>query len=159
MANRTVTFDTNHGTFHAELFEERAPETTSNFISLVEKEFYDGIIFHRVIPDFMIQGGCPDGTGRGGPGYQIDDEFHPELRHDSEGILSMANAGPDTGGSQFFVTLAETPWLDDRHAVFGRVVDGMDVVREIGSLRTGAGDRPSDEVVMEQVRVSGSGGD
>lgn len=159
MANRTVTFETNHGTFRAELFEERAPETTANFISLVEKEFYDGVTFHRVIPDFMIQGGCPEGTGRGGPGYQIDDEFHPELRHDSEGTLSMANAGPDTGGSQFFVTLAETPWLDDRHAVFGRVVDGIEVVREIGSVPTGRGDRPVDEVVMQSVRIGGAGED
>ena len=157
MANRTVTIETNLGSFRAELFEERAPETTGNFISLIEKEFYDGIPFHRVIEGFMIQGGCPEGTGRGGPGYQIDDEFHPELRHDSEGMLSMANAGPNTGGSQFFVTLAETPWLDDRHAVFGRVVDGMDVVREIGSVETGRGDRPTSEVVMKKVSVDDAG--
>jgi cyclophilin family peptidyl-prolyl cis-trans isomerase len=157
MPNRTVTFETNLGTFKAELFEERAPETTANFVSLVEKEFYDGVLFHRVIEDFMIQGGCPEGTGRGGPGYQIDDEFHPELRHESEGILSMANAGPNTGGSQFFVTLAATPWLDNRHAVFGKVVDGMEVVREIGSVETGRGDRPLDEVRMTSVRVGDAG--
>lgn len=153
MANRTAVFETNHGTFHAELFEERAPKTTANFIKLANDEFYDGVVFHRVISDFMIQGGCPEGTGRGGPGYSIDDEFHPELKHESEGILSMANAGPDTGGSQFFVTLAPTPWLDNRHAVFGQVTEGMDVVRAIGSLPTGQGDRPKDEVVMTSVRI------
>lgn len=156
MANRTAIFETNHGTFRAELFEGRAPRTTANFISLVEDEFYDGVVFHRVIADFMIQGGCPEGTGRGGPGYTIDDEFHPELVHDAEGILSMANAGPDTGGSQFFVTLAETPWLDNRHAVFGKVVDGMDVVRTIGALPTGRGDRPKEDVVMTSVRIEES---
>ena len=157
MTNPTVTFDTNVGTFRAELFRGRAPETTENFITLAEKGFYDGLIFHRVIDGFMIQGGCPDGTGRGGPGYTIDDEFHPELRHDSEGILSMANAGPNTGGSQFFVTLAPTDWLDDRHAVFGRVVEGMDVVREIGKRPTSRGDRPADDVVMETVSVDRGG--
>lgn len=153
MANRTAVFETNHGTFRAELFEGRAPNTTANFVSLVEDGFYDGIVFHRVIEGFMIQGGCPEGSGRGGPGYTIDDEFHPELVHDAEGILSMANAGPNTGGSQFFVTLDKTPWLDNRHAVFGRVTDGMDVVREIGSVPTGRGDRPKKDVVMERVRI------
>ncbi|TVP75533.1 MAG: peptidylprolyl isomerase [Gemmatimonadales bacterium] len=157
MANRTAVFETNHGTFRAELFEERAPDTTGNFISLVEDEFYDGIVFHRVIEGFMIQGGCPEGSGRGGPGYTIDDEFHPELSHDSEGILSMANAGPNTGGSQFFVTLDKTPWLDNKHAVFGRVVDGMDVVREIGAVATGRGDRPKKDVVMKSVRIEEPG--
>jgi cyclophilin family peptidyl-prolyl cis-trans isomerase len=157
MPNRTVEFETNHGTFRAELFEGRAPETTGNFVSLVEKEFYNGVIFHRVIEGFMVQGGCPDGTGRGGPGYRIDDEFHPELRHDTEGILSMANSGPDTGGSQFFVTLAATPWLDNRHAVFGRVVEGMDVVRRIGGVDTGAGDRPKQDVTMNSVRIVDAG--
>ena len=151
MANRRVRFRTNHGDFTAELFEERAPATTKNFAGLVDKGFYDGVTFHRVIEDFMIQGGDPTGTGRGGPGYSIDDEFHPELRHDSEGILSMANSGPDTGGSQFFITLAATPWLDERHAVFGRVVDGMDVVREIGSVETDRADRPLEEAVMREV--------
>lgn len=159
MANRTAHFDTNHGTFRAELFEERAPRTTANFVSLVEKGFYDGLVFHRVIDGFMIQGGCPQGTGRGGPGYQIDDEFHRELRHDGEGVLSMANAGPDTGGSQFFVTLAGTPWLDGRHAVFGRVVEGMDVIHEIGKVETGKGDRPREDVVMNRVRIEAAEAD
>jgi len=154
MANRTAIFETNHGTFEVELFEQRAPRTTANFIELAEKDFYDGVIFHRVIEDFMIQGGDPEGTGRGGPGYTIDDEFHPELEHDAPGILSMANAGPDTGGSQFFITLAATPWLDGKHAVFGRVTSGMEVVEEVGNVRTGAGDRPVDDVVMESVRIA-----
>jgi len=153
MANRTVDFDTTRGRFSVELFEERAPRTTQNFVSQVERGFYDGLIFHRVIEDFMIQGGCPEGTGRGGPGHTIRDEFHPELRHDAAGILSMANAGPNTGGSQFFITLAATPWLDDRHAVFGRVVDGMEVVEEIGQVDTGKQDRPTTPVTMESVRI------
>lgn len=153
MANRIAEFKTNKGEFRAELFEERAPNTTKNFIDLAEKGFYDDLIFHRVIEGFMIQGGCPQGTGTGGPGYTIDDEFHPELRHDAAGILSMANAGPDTGGSQFFIILAETSWLDDRHAVFGRVVDGMDVVRDIGRTPTGRNDRPQDEVKIESVEI------
>jgi cyclophilin family peptidyl-prolyl cis-trans isomerase len=156
MANRLAAFETTHGTFRAELFEERAPRTTANFISLAEKEFYDGLVFHRVIDEFMIQGGCPEGTGRGGPGHQIQDEFHPELRHDGEGVLSMANSGPDSGGSQFFVTLVGTPWLDDRHAVFGRVVEGMEVVRKIGKVETGRGDRPREDVVMTRVRIEAS---
>ena len=155
MANRNAEIKTNHGTFTVELFEERAPRTTGNFIDLAQKGFYDGVVFHRIIEGFMIQGGDPTGTGRGGPGYTIDDEFHPELRHDEEGVLSMANAGPDTGGSQFFVTLDATPWLDDKHAVFGKVVEGMDVVKEIGSTETGRGDRPVEEVVMEEVTISG----
>jgi peptidyl-prolyl cis-trans isomerase A (cyclophilin A) len=153
MANRAVSFQTSQGDFRAELFETRAPGTTQNFISLVEKGFYDGTTFHRVIEGFMIQGGCPEGTGRGGPGYKIKDEFHPELRHAGEGILSMANAGPDTGGSQFFVTLAATPWLDGKHAVFGRVVEGMDVVRAIGRAKTDRGDRPVTKVVLEKLSV------
>lgn len=155
MANRVATFRTNRGTFKVELFEEKAPRTTGNFIELVEKDFYDGVIFHRVIEGFMLQGGDPTGTGRGGPGYTIEDEFHPQLKHDAAGVLSMANAGPDTGGSQFFVTLDATPWLDGKHAVFGRVVDGMDVVREIGGVETGRGDRPKEDVVMEEVTVDG----
>ena len=153
MANRHVTFRTNRGSFRIELFEGRAPRTSGNFLELAEKGFYDGTLFHRVIGGFMIQGGCPEGTGRGGPGYTIDDEFHPELRHDAEGVVSMANAGPNTGGSQFFVTLAATPWLDDRHAVFGRVVEGMDVVREVGQTATGPEDRPRQDVVVENVGV------
>jgi peptidyl-prolyl cis-trans isomerase A (cyclophilin A) len=153
MANRTVTFDTNQGTFRAELFEDRAPKTAGNFLSLVEKGFYDGVIFHRIIDGFMIQGGDPTGTGTGGPGYKIDDEFHPELRHVDEGILSMANAGPNTGGSQFFITLGATPHLDNRHAIFGRVIDGLDVVKKIGKVETDRRDKPVQEVVMRKVSI------
>lgn len=153
MANPTATIDTNKGTIRVELFEERAPKTARNFMELAEKGYYDGVIFHRVIPDFMLQGGDPEGTGTGGPGYTIEDEFHPELRHDEPGILSMANAGPNTGGSQFFITLAATPWLDDRHAVFGRVASGMDVVEEIGSVQTDANDRPVDDVRITAVTI------
>jgi cyclophilin family peptidyl-prolyl cis-trans isomerase len=153
MPNRTGKFETTMGDFRVELFEDRAPLTTKNFIDLVEREFYDGVIFHRVIAGFMIQGGDPTGTGTGGPGHKIRDEFHPELRHDAAGVLSMANAGPNTGGSQFFITLAATPWLDGRHAVFGRVIDGMDVVESIGATATGRNDRPLDEVQMKRVYV------
>lgn len=157
MPNRIAHFNTNQGDFKVELFEERAPATTKNFIDLVEKNYYDGIIFHRVIDGFMIQGGCPTGTGTGGPGYTIADEFHPELRHDAEGVLSMANAGPNTGGSQFFLTLAPTSWLDGKHAVFGKVVDGMDTVRAIGSTPTGPGDRPLEQIVMESIQIVSDG--
>ena len=153
MANPTVTFETTHGTFKAEMFEEEAPATAGNFLKLARDGYYDGIVFHRVIEGFMIQGGDPTGTGRGGPGYTIDDEFAPGLKHDVEGIFSMANAGPDTGGSQFFVTLAATPWLDGKHAIFGKVVEGMDVVRKIGKVDTGPMDRPREDVVMEKVTV------
>jgi cyclophilin family peptidyl-prolyl cis-trans isomerase len=153
MANPTAVVETNHGKVKIELFEDRAPKTAANFVKLAESGFYDGVIFHRVIGGFMIQGGDPNGTGSGGPGYNIPDEFHPELRHDSPGVLSMANAGPNTGGSQFFITLAATPWLDDRHAVFGRVTDGMEVVEAIGAVKTGRGDRPVDEVRMESVTI------
>jgi cyclophilin family peptidyl-prolyl cis-trans isomerase len=154
MANRTAHFTTNHGTFAVELFEDKAPQTTKNFVELVEKGYYDGLTFHRVIEGFMIQGGCPTGTGTGGPGYKIKDEFHRDLKHDAPGILSMANAGPNTGGSQFFITLAATPWLDNRHAVFGKVTEGMDVVEKIGKTPTGAQDRPTEPVVMEKVEVA-----
>ena len=153
MAERKIQFTTNKGVFVAQMFEEKAPNTTKNFIELTEKGFYDGIIFHRVIKGFMIQGGDPTGTGRGGPGYRIKDEFGPGLAHDSEGILSMANAGPNTGGSQFFITLAPTPWLNGHHAIFGKIVKGMDVVREIGAVATNFQDRPLDPVVMEKVEV------
>jgi cyclophilin family peptidyl-prolyl cis-trans isomerase len=151
MVNKTVTIETTRGTFRVELFEDRAPKTTANFLSLVGKGFYDGIKFHRVIPQFMIQGGCPKGTGMGGPGYTIPDEFHPELKHGGEGILSMANAGPNSGGSQFFITLVPTPWLDGKHAVFGKVISGMDVVREIGAAPRDGKDRPVQDVVMRKV--------
>jgi peptidyl-prolyl cis-trans isomerase A (cyclophilin A) len=153
MANSIAVFETNHGTFKAELFDESAPRTTKNFSDLARDGFYDGVIFHRVIDGFMIQGGDPTGTGTGGPGYTIEDEISRELRHHAEGILSMANAGPNTGGSQFFVTLAATPWLDGKHAVFGRVVEGLDVVRKIGKTPTGPGDRPREDVVMKSVRI------
>ena len=153
MANPIAVFETNHGTFEIELFEDKAPITVKNFIDLAEKGFYDGLIFHRVIDGFMIQGGDPNGTGTGGPGYTIPDEFHKDLKHDSEGVLSMANAGPNTGGSQFFITLAATPWLDGHHSVFGKVVKGMDVVREIGKVDTDFQDKPLAKVVMEKVTI------
>lgn len=151
--NRKIKFTTNKGVFVAEMFEDKAPLTTKNFIELVEKGFYDGIIFHRVIDGFMIQGGDPTGTGMGGPGYKIKDEFGEVLKHDDEGILSMANAGPNTGGSQFFITLAPTPWLNGHHAIFGKVVEGMDVVRLIGVVPTDFRDRPREAVTMEKVEV------
>jgi peptidyl-prolyl cis-trans isomerase A (cyclophilin A) len=149
-----VTFDTSNGTFTAELFLDVAPVTAGNFVKLVKDGFYDGVVFHRVIDGFMIQGGDPTGSGRGGPGYTIKDEFAPGLKHDTEGMFSMANAGPNTGGSQFFITLAATPWLDGKHPIFGRVTAGMDVVRAIGKVRTGPGDRPAKEVVMNSVKVN-----
>ncbi|MEA5092670.1 hypothetical protein SDC9_44911 [bioreactor metagenome] len=151
--NRKVSIKTNMGTIVAEMFEDKAPKTTENFISLVNKGFYDGVVFHRVIDGFMIQGGDPTGTGMGGPGYQIPDEFGPGLTHDDEGYFSMANAGPNTGGSQFFITLAPTPWLDGHHAVFGKVVEGIDVVRKIGVAKTDFRDRPVTEIAMEKVEV------
>ena len=151
--NRKIKFTTNKGVFVAEMFEDKAPLTTKNFIELVEKGFYDGIIFHRVIDGFMIQGGDPTGTGMGGPGYKIKDEFGEGLKHDDEGILSMANAGPNTGGSEFFITLAPTPWLNGHHAIFGKVVEGMDVVRLIGVVPTDFRDRPREAVTMEKVEV------
>ncbi len=153
MANRTAVFQTNMGTFEIELFEDKAPITTKNFIDLVEKGFYDGLIFHRVIDNFMIQGGDPNGNGTGGPGYAIPDEFHPDLKHDSEGILSMANAGPNTGGSQFFITLVPTPWLDGHHAVFGKVTKGMDVVHKIGKVKCNYMDKPESDVVIEKITI------
>lgn len=151
--NRKIKFTTNKGVFVAEMFEDKAPLTTKNFIELVEKGFYNGIIFHRVIDGFMIQGGDPTGTGMGGPGYKIKDEFGEGLKHDDEGILSMANAGPNTGVSQFFITLAPTPWLNGHHAIFGKVVEGMDVVRLIGVVPTDFRDRPREAVTMEKVEV------
>ena len=153
MANPIAVFETNQGTFEVELFEDKAPITVKNFIDLAEKGFYDGLIFHRVIDGFMIQGGDPNGTGTGGPGYTIPDEFGEGLKHDSEGVLSMANAGPNTGGSQFFITLAPTPWLDGHHAIFGKVVKGMDVVRAIGKVDTDFQDKPLSKVVMEKVMI------
>jgi len=126
-----ATMSTDAGDIVIELFADKAPATVNNFVFLAREGFYDGTTFHRVIEGFMAQGGDPTGSGRGGPGYRFADEFHPELRHDGPGVLSMANAGPDTNGSQFFITHAATPHLDDRHAVFGRVVEGLDVVLAI----------------------------
>ena len=146
-------FETNHGTFEVELFTEKTPITTKNFIDLSNDGFYDNLIFHRVIKGFMIQGGDPNGDGTGGPGYQIKDEFHPDLKHDSEGILSMANAGPNTGGSQFFITLAPTSWLDGKHAVFGKVVKGMDIVKEIGNTKTLPGDKPVEDIIIKKINI------
>ena len=154
MANRVAHFTTSLGSFQAELFEGRAPVTTKNFIDLIEKGYYDGIAFHRVIEGFMLQGGCPKGDGTGGPGYTIPDEFHAELTHDSEGVFSMANSGPNSGGSQFFITLVPTAWLDGKHAVFGKVIEGIETVRTIGRTATGPEDRPLEPVVMEGVRLT-----
>jgi peptidyl-prolyl cis-trans isomerase A (cyclophilin A) len=151
--NSVAKFETSKGVFLVELFEDKAPITAGNFINLINKKFYDGLIFHRVIDGFMIQGGDPKGTGSGGPGYTIKDEFHPDLKHTGAGILSMANAGPNTGGSQFFITLAATPWLDNRHAIFGKVIEGLDVVQAIGKVKTGPMDRPVEEVVIKKITI------
>ena len=153
MANPTITIDTNHGKITAELFADLAPSTAGNFIELAKNGYYDGIIFHRVIDGFMIQGGDPTGSGSGGPGYMIDDEFGEGLTHAEAGTFSMANAGPDTGGSQFFITLAATPWLDGKHAIFGKVTEGLEVVQAIGQVQTGPGDRPVEEVSMQKITV------
>ena len=125
---KVATFNTSKVDIRIQLFEELVPNTVANFVKLIEDGFYNGLKFHRVIPDFMIQGGCPLGNGTGGPGYQFADEFHPELKHDGPGVLSMANSGPNTNGSQFFITHVETSWLDGKHSVFGKVLDGQDVV-------------------------------
>lgn len=154
MANPTVTFETNLGNFTAEMFEDVAPKTAGNFLKLAREGYYDGIIFHRVIKGFMIQGGDPTGTGTGGPGYQIPDEFAPGLAHTQKGTFSMANSGPNTGGSQFFITLAATPWLDGKHAIFGRVTTGLDILDKIGVVDTNPGDRPKQDVVMQKVTVN-----
>ncbi len=151
--NSLAVFETSMGTFKVELFEDKAPRTAQNFISLVNKGFYNGLIFHRVIDGFMIQGGDPKGNGTGGPGYVIPDEFHKDLKHTGAGMLSMANAGPNTGGSQFFITLDATPWLDGKHAIFGKVVEGLDVVKAIGKVKTGAQDRPQTDVVMKKITI------
>jgi peptidyl-prolyl cis-trans isomerase A (cyclophilin A) len=159
MANHIyAVFDTTEGTFKIELFAVQAPRTVENFVSLAEgtktgKPFYDGTIFHRVIPDFMIQGGDPEGTGRGGPGYRFADEFHAELKHSKAGILSMANAGPNSNGSQFFITVAATPFLDNRHSVFGEVTEGYEVVKKISQAPRNAQDRPVKEVRVNSVKI------
>jgi cyclophilin family peptidyl-prolyl cis-trans isomerase len=152
-ANPVVVIEATLGKIAVELFPKEAPDTVANFTKLVEKGYYDGVLFHRVIPKFMIQTGDPTGTGRGGPGWTILDEFHPKLRHDKAGILSMANAGPDTGGSQFFITNGPTPHLDDRHAVFGAVIEGLDVVHKISNVPRDRGDRPETPVKMERVTL------
>jgi len=161
-------FVTTEGDFTVRLFDQEAPQTVENFVGLaegtkqwsdprtnqkVQKPYYDGTIFHRVIDGFMIQGGDPLGQGIGGPGYNFADEFHPKLRHSKAGILSMANRGPNTNGGQFFVTLGPTPHLDDRHSVFGEVVEGMDVVQKIGGTRTGERDRPVKDVVINAIKI------
>src|SRR4051794_4452807 len=148
----SATLHTNQGAIEIELFEGEAPKTVDNFLKLARDGFYNGVIFHRVIPDFMIQGGDPTGTGTGGPGYQFEDEFND---HKVErGALAMANAGPNTNGSQFFiVTTDAAPWLDGKHTVFGRVTNGMDVVDTISALETDARDKPREDVVIERVEV------
>jgi cyclophilin family peptidyl-prolyl cis-trans isomerase len=152
-AQTVVEWKTNMGDFKAELREDLVPITAYNFRDLVNDEFYDGIIFHRVIVDFMIQDGDPTGTGMGGPGYNIVDEFHPELVHD-RGVVSMANTGnPNTGGSQYFVTVVPTPWLDNAHAIFGHIIEGMDVVDAISVVPTNASNRPIDPVIIDSIRV------
>ena len=146
-------FSTSMGNFRIELYSDLAPNTVNNFITLAKKSFYDGVIFHRAIDGFMIQGGDPTGTGMGGPGYHIPDEFGEGLKHNAPGILSMANAGPNTGGSQFFITLVPTPWLDGHHAIFGHVVEGMDVVEAIGHTETNRRDRPVKDVVIQNIAI------
>ena len=170
-ANKEISaiFETNKGNFKVKFFNETAPKTVDNFVGLatgkkawtdpktgkeVKKPFYDGLVFHRVIKDFMIQGGCPLGNGTGGPGYRFEDEFLAgQQKHSKPGILSMANAGPNTNGSQFFVTTVPTPWLDGKHAVFGEVVEGMDVVHSIENARTSAGDRPAEPITITHVKI------
>ncbi len=169
MGDLSATLHTSKGDIEIELYDDRAPRTVENFVGLATGEqawthpetgeevegepLYDDVLFHRVIGEFMIQTGDPEGTGRGGPGYTFDDEFHEDLRHDDAGIVSMANSGPNTNGSQFFITLAPQPHLDDKHAVFGTVTEGMDVVREIGGARTDRRDRPKEDILLESVTV------
>jgi len=159
MANQIyAAFVTTEGKFKVKLFADKTPRTVENFVSLAEgtktgKPFYDGTVFHRVIPNFMIQGGDPEGTGRGGPGYRFADEFHPELKHSKTGMLSMANSGPNTNGSQFFITVAATPWLDDRHSVFGEVTEGYEVVKKISEVPRNTQDRPLEEVRISSVKI------
>ena len=140
-----ATIKTDRGDIRLELFSEQVPKTVQNFVDLTSKGYYNGLSFHRVIPDFMIQAGCPEGTGTGGPGYEFEDEFHPDLRHSGPGILSMANAGPNTNGSQFFITHVATPHLDNKHSVFGKVIEGQDVV----DLVVG-GDKMNEVILSEE---------
>jgi peptidyl-prolyl cis-trans isomerase A (cyclophilin A) len=167
-AGTYAVFETSLGTIVCRLFEKEAPATVENFIGLAEgtkefkdegtgqkakKRFYDGLNFHRVIPKFMIQGGCPRGDGRGGPGYQFKDEFHPSLRHSKTGRLSMANSGPGTNGSQFFITVAPTEWLDNRHTIFGEIVEGQDVADKISNTPRDGSDRPKTPVILQTLRI------
>jgi len=149
-----ATFKTEKGDISVELFADRAPRTVENFVNLARAGFYDGTTFHRVIGGFMAQGGDPTGTGTGGPGYQFGDEFHPSLRHDSPGILSMANAGPGTNGSQFFITYGPTPHLDDRHSVFGKVTEGLDVLRSIRERDPQRDRQPGDRIDTIEISES-----
>lgn len=142
---KVATIETPRGTIRIEMFADKCPKTVGNFEKLAAEGFYNGLKFHRVIENFMIQGGCPKGTGTGGPGYQFEDEFHPDLKHDGPGVLSMANAGPNTNGSQFFITHIATPWLDGKHSVFGRVLEGQDVVDAIAQ-----GDKITSVAVTEE---------
>ncbi len=152
-ARPRATIQTTLGTIVLELYNDEAPKTVENFVTLAKKGFYNGLIFHRVIPDFMLQTGDPDGTGAGGPGYTFADEISPNLRHDGAGVVSMANRGPNTNGSQFFITLVPTPWLDGKHAIFGRVVEGQPVVERIAAVERNAQDKPRTDVVMQQVTI------
>ncbi|MBI2095759.1 MAG: peptidylprolyl isomerase [Candidatus Omnitrophica bacterium] len=148
-----VKIQTNLGAIEADLYADKAPRTVKNFTDLAKKNFYDGMIFHRVIPHFMVQTGDPDGMGTGGPGYAFEDEFSPDLRHDRPGVLSMANSGPDTNGSQFFITVVPTPWLDGKHSVFGRVTKGQDVVDAIANTPRDGRDKPLTPVVIQKITV------
>lgn len=152
--NPTAVIKTTLGDIEIELFADKAPKTVENFVTLAKKGFYNGVIFHRVIPNFMIQTGDPQGNGTGGPGYTIKDEFNITLKHSKPGVLSMANAGPNTGGSQFFITVAPTAWLDGKHAIFAQVIKGMDVVNKISNAKTAPGDRPIQTIKMDSVTVN-----
>lgn len=152
-SKKTAIFKTSMGDMTLELYADKAPKTVENFVKLAEKGFYNGTIFHRVIPEFMIQGGDPEGTGRGGPGYKFADEFHPDLKHNAPGILSMANAGPNTNGSQFFITEIPTPFLDNRHAVFGKVIENYDLVPKIARVPRDRQDRPHEDVVINEIVI------
>jgi len=153
MSKKTAYFNTNMGDFKIELYNDKAPLTVGNFLKLVDEGFYNGLIFHRVIPDFMIQTGCPQGSGYGGPGYTIQDEFRKDISHE-KGTVSMANTGrPNTGGSQFFITVAPTPWLDGKHTIFGKITDGMHVVEKISKVQRGRNDKPLKEVKIHSIKI------
>lgn len=152
-SNVKVKIETTEGTIVGELYSQEVPKTVENFTTLAKKGFYDGIVFHRVIPNFMIQTGDPTGTGMGGPGYKFPDEFSPKLRHDQAGIFSMANSGANTNGSQFFITLVPTPWLDNKHSVFGKVTEGMDVVNKIAAASRDGRDKPLTAISMKKVTI------